>query len=580
MEYSAICHFADSRYCFALGKDRFLFRIRTKRGDAARVVLHHQDKYLPLEWVDTRQAVPMRLAARDRVSDYFEAEVTFHVVCLRYYFELQGVGGETVYYANYDFYTDPVADIERMFDCPQNLREEEMFVAPDWAGNQVVYQIFPASFSPTGPVDETRWYKPVDHRVDPGGTIRGIIRRLDHIRELGADVLYMTPVFQARTVHRYDTVDYYAVDPALGTTADLRELVEKAHAMGIRVILDAVFNHTSQGFFAFADILEKGEKSEYLDWYYIDGFPLRMAFGEKPNFKTFSYYGGMPKLNLKNPAVEAYFIDVGRYWIRECDIDGWRLDVADEVGHRFWRRFREAIKAEKPEALIVGEEWHYGGDFLLGDEWDSVMNYHFYNSVLDLVARETVPVSAFFESLGFLRGNLHPRVYALLWNLTGSHDTPRFLREAGGDRAKLRMAAALQLLLPGMPMIYYGDEYAMDGGANGDSRRGMVWDEARQDRSMFDWYKRLISVRHAHPCLTSGEITAFATDDAAGTAAITVCLDGDELTVLFHCGSGEAGFPEYAGRRDLLRDMPFTGVLGDWETAVLGYGISESIVIG
>ena len=569
MEYAAITHFADNRYCFALEPDRFLIRIRVKKGDMRRVILHTQDKYLPLERLDTRAAVPMSLAARDRVSDYYEAVITIHMVCLRYWFELEGVDGTRAYYGNYQFSTEPPTDIERMFDCPQNLRGEERFLAPAWAMDKVVYQIFPASFAPTGPVDARRWYGPLDHRVNPGGTLRGIIDHLGHLHKLGVDVLYMTPVFKANTPHRYDTVDYFTVDPSLGTKEELRELVDSAHALGIRVLLDGVFNHTSQKFFAFADILEKKERSEYLDWYFIEGFPLRMAWGEKPNFKTFSYYGGMPKLNLRDPAVEAYFINVGLYWIRECGIDGWRLDVADEVGHRFWRRFREAVKAEKPDALIVGEEWHYGGDFLQGDQWDSVMNYPFYNSVLDLVARGTATVTEFFEDLGFLRGNLHPAVYHLLWNLVGSHDTARFLRAVGGDRRRLKMASALQLLLPGMPMLYYGDEYAMDGGDNGDCRRGMVWDEARQDREMFAWVSRLAALRHAHPCLTRGQAVDFTADDASGTAALTRRLDGETLTLLLHCGDGETPFPEYAGREELISAAPFPGSLGPWEAAVI-----------
>ncbi len=569
MELSAVCHFADERYCFALEPGKFLIRLRVKKGDMKRVVLHTQDKYLPLRLRDTRRAVNMALAARDRVSDYYEAVIEMDLVCLRYWFELEGADGQRVYYGNYEFRAAPFDDIERMFDCPQNLREEERLTVPEWAKNKVVYQVFPASFAPAGEPGRG-WNKaPVDHRRDLGGTLRGITERLGHIRDLGADVLYMTPIFEARSVHKYDTVDYYRVDPKLGTPEDLRELVDKAHGLGLRVILDGVFNHSSQQFFPFADIAEKGERSEYWDWYFIEGWPLRARWGEKPNFKTFSYFGGMPKLNLKNPATERYFIDVGLYWLREFGIDGWRLDVADEVGHTFWRRFREAVKAEFPDALIVGEEWHYGGDFLLGDQWDSVMNYPFFNAVTDLVARESVTVTEFFENLGFLRGNLHPDTYKVLWNLIGSHDTPRFVTASGGRRGKLRMAAALQLLLPGMPMIYYGDEFSMEGGDGGDCRRGMVWDEKLQDRETFEWYRRLTALRHACPCLTEGAVTAFKTDDARGVAILTRRLGTEEVTLLLHCKPGNAPAPEYTGRQNLITAQPFPGALGPWDAAVI-----------
>ncbi|MDY6242786.1 MAG: alpha-amylase family glycosyl hydrolase [Lachnospiraceae bacterium] len=148
-----------------------------------------------------------------------------------------------------------------MFDCPQNLREEEMFEVPEWAANKVVYQIFPSRFAATEPVDKELWYKaPITPMDDLHGNLRGIIEHMDDIQNLGIDVLYMTPIFQSNSCHKYDTTDYYQIDPSFGTTEDLKELVQKAHERGMKVVLDAVYNHTGREFFAFADILENGEK--------------------------------------------------------------------------------------------------------------------------------------------------------------------------------------------------------------------------------------------------------------------------------------------------------------------------------
>jgi glycosidase len=569
MELSAICHYGDKRYCYALEKDSFLFRIKVKKGDVNRITLHYQDKYIPLRFADTRQTTEMYRAASDRYCDYFEAVVNFHVVCLRYFFELEGADGSRIFYGNHQFFPEIITELERMFDCPQNLREEEILTPPDWAKNKVVYQIFPARFATDRKVSSQLWYKTPIAQEDLQGNLRGIIDHLDHIRELGVDVIYLTPIFRSDSVHKYDTIDYYTIDPSFGTKEDLKEMVEKAHGMGMRVILDGVFNHSSPKFFAFADILEKQEKSGYLDWYFIEGFPLSAKWGEKPNYKTFSYFGGMPKLNLKNPAVADYFIEVGRYWIRECDIDGWRLDVADEISHHFWKNFREAIRQEKTDALIVGEIWHYAGDFLEGDEWDSVMNYPFYNGIMDLIVREEITVSQFMEDLGFLRGNLHRKTYPLLWNLIDSHDTARFFYSSRQVKAKQRLAAAFQLLLPGMPMIYYGDEYGMDGGPDPDCRRGMVWDERYQDTKMFAWYRRLIALRKEYPCITEGEILSYEADDERGILSLTMGLGHERLTLLFHCKKGSAELEKYAGRYDLLREKPFDGKLAPWTAAVL-----------
>lgn len=496
MEYAAIHHDMDKRYCYALEKNKFLIRLQTKKDDMKSVVLHYQDKYLPIKYYDSRRTVSMEKAASDRLWDYYEAVVEFEMVCLRYFFELTDTAGEAAYYSNYEFFKEEVTDIDRMFDCPQNLREEERFVIPDWARNKVVYQIFPSSFASSRVVEEEQWYKaPMCFGDHLPGNLRGIMEKLPHLAELGVEVIYMTPIFMSDSPHKYDTKDYYHIDPSFGTNEELHELVEKAHGMGIRVILDGVFNHTSRHFFAFEDVQKYQEDSRYRDWYFIKEFPVSYVRGEKPKYKCFAYFGGMPKLNLRNPEVEEYFIGVGRYWLENYQIDGWRMDVGDEISHRFWKRFREAMKEVNPEALIIGEIWHHAGDFLEGDEWDSIMNYSFCHSVQDFVVKERISASEFLGSLEFMRGRNHVKVYPVLLNLIDSHDTPRFLHTCGEDKRKLRLAAALQLLMPGMPMIYYGDEYGMTGGMDPDCRRGMLWKEERQDLEIYQWYRRLIRIR-------------------------------------------------------------------------------------
>ena len=571
MEYAAIHHDMEKRDCYALEKGTFLFRLRAKKGDLQRVVIHYQDKYLPLRLLDTRRQVEMEKVAADFCRDYYEAVIEMDVVCLRYFFELQDREGKVSYYGNHSFFPEKITDIDRMFDCPQNLREEEMFHVPDWAANKIVYQVFPARFASSREVPGDRWYKsPIGRDDDLQGDLRGLIRRLEHLRELGADILYLNPIFTSRSVHKYDTVDYYRVDPSFGTNEDLGELVHRAHALGLRVILDGVFNHTSPQFFAFSDILEKQEASPYCGWYYIQSFPVRFARRyEKPVYKCFSYFGGMPKVNLRNPEARQYFLDVARYWTQQYAIDGWRLDVGDEVSHEFWKEFRRLVRSVNPQALIVGEVWHYAGDFLEGDEWDTIMNYTFWLAVKDFVASESISASQFLERLEFLRGNLHRKACPILWNLIGSHDTPRFLQLCGGRREKLKLAAALQLLLPGMPVIYYGDEYGMSGGQDPDCRRGMVWDAEYQDAEMYRWYRRLIQVRKTCPCLTEGRRVEQTADDARGVISLTLCKDGQALTVCFHGKDGTAALPELAGREELLTGKPFAGALGPYEAAVL-----------
>ena len=570
MEYSAIFHDMDKRFCYAIDKDLFVIRVQVKKDDMKEVILHYEDKYIPIERKDTRMTLPMKKVATSQFHDYYEAQLQMHLICLRYFFEFTDMQGEKVYYGNYEFDKECITNRDRMFDCPQNLREEEMFEVPQWAANKVVYQIFPSRFAATQPVDKKLWYKaPITPMDDLHGNLRGIIEHLDYIKDLGIDVVYLTPIFKSNSCHKYDTIDYYQVDPSFGTTEDLKELVQKSHERGMKVVLDAVYNHSGREFFAFQDILEKGEKSKYLDWYFIDELPPRGEWGEIPNFKCFGYYGGMPKLNLKNPEVEKYITDVACYWIKECDIDGWRLDVGDEISHFFWKNFRKAIKAVKKDMLIIGEIWHYAGDFLEGDEWDTVMNYPFYLNLIDLLADEKINVSQFVQNLGYLKGRLNKKCYPLMWNLIDSHDTARFLHLCNDNKKKQHLAAAFQLLLPGMPMVYYGDEYAMPGANDPDCRRGMYWDEEYQDKEMYNWYKKLMQVRKTHACIVEGEMIETITNDDDDTI-VMIRKNGDEtIAMLFNCGNSAKEFNEYAKKYNLLTDSAFDGKVDGLDAAVI-----------
>ncbi|MBQ7416270.1 MAG: alpha amylase N-terminal ig-like domain-containing protein [Oscillospiraceae bacterium] len=567
MNRGAICHMPDSRYCFCVEPGRFVFRLQTGRDDLRGVKLHFRDKYIPVRILDTRGCAQMRRVAQDGCHDYYEAELQIDVVCLRYFFELTGTDGECLYYGNCRFYTKEIDDNDRMYDLPQTLRETEQFEVPQWAKNKVVYQVFPSRFATSKDVPDKLWYKaPIAHNTDLKGDLRGMISKLGYIRDLGVDVLYLTPIFHSKSTHKYDTIDYYTIDPSFGTKEDLIELVDKAHEMGLRVVLDAVFNHTAPEFFAFQDLEKNWQDSPYRNWYYCKEKPKRpMLPFVKPNYKCFSYFGGMPKLNLTNPETARYCIDVALYWLRTAGIDGWRLDVGDEVSHYFWREFRKAVKAEFPDALIVGEVWHYAADFLQGDEWDSVMNYPFLNAAMDFVAKGEITATEYLNELGFLRGNLNHACYSVMWNLLGSHDTARALNRCAEDKRKMKLMAAMQLLQSGMPFIYYGDEVGMTGGWDPDCRRGMLWDESRQDKAMLAYYRKLIAIRKANPCLVDGDADEMTAEDETGL--VTIRRGG--LVLLFHGKEGSIRLPQYAGKEDLISGSQFDGTLGAYQAAVI-----------
>lgn len=570
MEKAAVVHNPDNYFFYSTGRDTFTVKLMAKAGDVFLAALHYRDKYIPLDKLDTRGKVPMHRVAGDGLHDYYEAELKVNMLCIRYFFELTDSRGEVTYYGNYSFYDRMPECIEEMFDCPQLSREEEKYEAPEWAKGKVVYQIFVDRFATDKDVPAEEWYRQdLGHKDSLRGSLKGITQKIPYLKELGAEVLYLTPIFQAETTHKYDTVDYMRVDPGFGTEEDLRELTETAHGAGMYVILDAVLNHTSRHFFAFQDLQQNQETSRYRDWYYVDEFPAR---GElMPSYRSFSYFGGMPKLNCRNPEVRDYIFGVIRHWTGECHVDGWRLDVADEIGRDFWREFRRELRKVNPRALIVGEIWYFNGSYLEGDQWDSVMNYHFTEAVRGFVLERTLTAKGFTERLDFVRGHLKREAASLLWNLIDSHDTDRFLTQAGGDRKLLKLAAALQLLLPGMPMIYYGDEAGMTGKKQGsECRRGMLWEEERQDTGLLEYYKRLITIRKKYPAVGRGEVHWMLREGADRLLCWETELSGEiGVAVAVNCGGDAQDCSEWAGRRIAASEAVFEGILEPFQAVVL-----------
>lgn len=573
MEKSSVKHSMNSEYCYALDKDTIMIRISLKANDVKEVYLHYQDKYINVNTKDTRKKTKMTLVASDGILDYYEAIIKVHMICIRYYFEFVSNNASNNshihdFYGNNKFFTQNITDIGYMFDCPQPVKEEEMFIVPDWAKGAVVYQIFPDRFATDKKIDEKKWYKSPMHNKDKlYGNLRGIINKIDYFKDLGIDILYLTPIFRSNSNHKYDTIDYYQIDPDFGTKEDLRELVSIAHDNNMRVILDGVFNHTSPNFFAFEDLVKNNEHSKYVNWYYPDSFPIKTT--GKPNFLTFGYYGGMPKLNCSNPEVRNYIYDIVTYWIRECDIDGWRLDAADEVAHDFWKDLRKKIKSIKSDALIIGEIWHYTSSYLQGDEWDTIMNYNFRANVDNYFAKHIISASDFVNEFGFLRGTSHTRVHQLLWNLIDSHDTGRFLHCANEKKAALKLAVAVQMTTPGMPMIYYGDEVGLTGGQDPDCRRGMLWDENRQDKEIYNWYKKLIHIRKEHSCLTNGNVKYLEIDDNNDLIVMRAYNDTEELYIILHNNNTNVEVKSLTGKINLLTGEQFNGTVKPYEAIIV-----------
>ena len=386
---------------------------------------------------------------------------------------------------------------------------------PDWVKDAIFYEIFPERYADgnpdNDPPDVVPWGSFPTRTNFFGGDLQGIIDKLDYLKALGINAIYLTPIFAANTNHKYDTIDYYQIDPCFGNLNTFESLLQRASDSGIRIILDAVFNHVGDGFWAFQDVIERGETSPYVNWFYIEDFPVTRT--PMPNYATYENASYLVKLNVHNPEVRRYLYDVARHWAQE-GIDGWRLDVPYLMNHHFWKRFRRVVKDINPELYIVAEIWKKATSWLQGDECDGAMNYRLRDIILDFFVHKKLDAPNFDQKLAALRAE-HPgeTVYTML-NLLGSHDTPRFLTLCGGDKELFKVTVTFLFAYVGVPMIYYGDEVGMKGRNDPDCRRPMVWDPVVQDKELLEWHRQLIRIRKAYPALRRGSIqTVYALGD-------------------------------------------------------------------
>lgn len=395
--------------------------------------------------------------------------------------------------------------IQRRVLKPKEQSLSDKWPAPAWVREAIFYEIFPERFANGDPSNDPPGSVPWGS--DPtrdnffGGDLQGVLDRLPYLEDLGITALYLTPIFKAGSNHKYDTHDYLEIDPAFGDKDLLRRLVCEAHKRGIRIVLDAVFNHCGTGFWAFEDVLRFGPMSKYASWFFINSYPLRQ---QPPSYQTFGAVPELPKFNTWDPEVREYLFKVATYWIEAFDIDGWRLDVPWKVPMEFWQGFREKVKHANPEAYIVGEMWRDPTPWLRGDTFDGVMNYLLREVILDYCVREKMDAEDFDYELLHLLG-LHGDSAPYQLNLLGSHDTPRLLTLCDGDLNRAIIAVVFLFTFIGCPLIYYGDEVGLTGGQDPGCRRAMPWDQACWQSELVQTYRLLIQARRRHPALRGGQ---------------------------------------------------------------------------
>ncbi|WP_308779510.1 glycoside hydrolase family 13 protein [uncultured Clostridium sp.] len=514
MNFAAVIHEPKSSYSYAYSKDKLHIRIKTSKNDVEAIELLAVD---PFNWIprndgtgiydfDKESVYRIKMIKEQitRDHDVWFAEINdINWKRIKYCFILENNNEKYILGSHHRLpYTkdeSKLYDLFNYFNYPY-INEEDVYKAPEWVADTIWYEIFPKSFYGSNGKNN--------------GDLAGIIEKLDYIKDMGFNGLYLTPIFESPSDHKYDTTDYFKVDKEFGNNEILGELVKEAHNRGIKVMLDAVFNHC--GFFHpyWQDVIEKGSESKYFDCFYVldenkpiiygevkNGVPQE-APREELNYYTFAFTQSMPKWNTSNPIAREYLLNVACYWIEKYNIDGWRLDVSNEVSHDFWRELRKRVKAIKPDIFLLGENWDNSYPWLQGDQFDSVMNYEFLIPMwsffrLNNSSKVKYNVEEFkFEISKLLVG--YPRhLTKNLFNLLDSHDTERLLNVVDGKIDVAKLAYILLFTFPGSPCIYYGSEIGMTGGEHS-NRQPMIWEKEKQNQELISLIKRLVDLRKSH----------------------------------------------------------------------------------
>ena len=520
MNKLALWHSAKSEFSYAYDKETLHITLRTAKNDLDRVQIIFGD---PFSWGGDQFGKPywkhevfeMKRRYQTDDFDFYFIEIKPPYLRTKYAFMLESEGFKYVYGSKRVRLITDESKLYEKFDLSEYynfpyLNHEDLHHTPNWVKDTVWYQIFPDRFNSYHKKSDLKWGKlPVNNHELYGGDIKGVIEKLPYLKDLGVSGIYFTPIFLAPTAHKYDTTDYFLIDPQFGTNEDFGLLVEKAHLLGIKVMLDGVFNHSGFDHPFFQDVVKNGEHSIYKDCFFIDKFPVinfplnsqgkpTNYYGIELNLKTFAFTPHMPKWNTSNPIAEKHLLDCIQFWIEKYDIDGWRLDVSNEISHDFLRQIKKVSRQSKKDTFILGENWDSSYPWLHGDQLDSVMNYDLSYPIWKYLEHQ-IDLNTFKNVVTTYLATTPKNVMENMFNLVGSHDTIRIKRRLNDDSRRVKLSYLLMFLSAGAPNIYYGDEIGITGEHDPDNRRCMLWNQKDQDLDFFEFTKKLIKLRSIHP---------------------------------------------------------------------------------
>ncbi len=549
MEFTGVYHKTSEQMSYPLNENELIINLKTGY-DVERVFIHYGDPFETgilggnEKWTGKREEICFKKRLKHQL--WWTTTLKPQYKRCKYYFELH-TKDEVWDFFEDGFLTKEQTEMDgRMLQCftVPWMNPADINKTPEWVNETVWYQIFPDRFCRGRDSKEEQeilpWRKgEVTNEERFGGNLNGIREKLSYLADLGITGIYLNPIMEAESNHKYDTTDYTKIDPYFGTEEDFTALVREAHTYGIRVMVDAVFNHCGRQFAFWQDVLEKGNVSEYADWFMIHDWEQlgKRADTRDGRFYSFAFTDGMPKLNTNNEEVIDYFCGVCEEWIRKFDIDGIRFDVGNEVSHTFLKCLRKRLQKLKPDLYFLGEIWHDASQWLYGDEYDAVMNYPLMCGIHDFFLDKSMEKTEFEYMVNHCYTMYMQQNNNVMFNLLDSHDTQRLMSRFD-DPDKFWQQLAILFTMPGSPCIYYGTEIAMEGGFDPDCRRCMPWEEmeTEENKEKIETMKKLISMRKKEAACKSLYFH-FPQEYKAERLVEYIKLDenGDQLEILLNC---------------------------------------------
>ena len=561
MNFAGTFHRETPDMCYPVDNDRLVINLKTGK-DVDAVFLIYEDPFIHHlngwpEWSGKREKMTLN---RELEHQYiWSMTVTPRFKRLMYYFEIEADGEIYCLLENHLCKKQDIDAYTKRFFKYACMSPSDLIAPPKWVEDIIWYHIFPDRFRRDANAPARDYIKPwgdftadFNQNYRTGGTIKGITEKLDYIKGLGCNGLFLTPIYTTDSNHKYNPYDY-TIDPDFGTEDDMRELVAEAHKRGMRVMLDSVFNQCGLQFGPWLDVKKNGKASKYFDWFFIncDSITDEDSMTGDGRYYTFSFFPGMPKLNTNNPEVIDYFTNLCCYWATNWDLDALRFDVGEEVSHTFIKHACAALRKAKPDIYIPAEIWMDSITWLDGGEFDAVTNFPFTDFVTDFWSNKELTSKDFMYRMNLALSRYPEQVNRVMFNFVDSHDMPR-VNEVSDNYDVVLQKIVLLMTTTGTPFIYYGTELAMTGTGDPSNRACMPWDKI--ENGDFDNYiediKKLTALRNENPACKEHKITYQICDKAPRLLSY---IKNDEMKVVINacdkdCSIAEEGSIIYANK--------------------------------